>query len=107
LAPGFRSAAKDLGEQPVAPRSAAVHLPDRGEHQRRAPRASAVRFNMLHLAVADEGVQMEADGVGMHAQLVGDRDDAHRSRRGFQYPQHVMTATGGFLGCPDDIAHFP
>ena len=79
-------------------RSARIHLPDRTKHQRRAPRPFEVRLDTLHPAVADQGVQMEADGVGMHTQLVRDRGDAHRTRRRLQYPQHTTTATGGFFG---------
>ena len=85
-----------LGEQPVVPRSAAVHLPDRAEHQRWTPRPFTARLDLFHLAVADQAVEVEADGVGMHAQHIGDRDDGQRIAGCSQYPQHLPAATGGF-----------
>ena len=107
---GSASAAKPhgeyLGEQAVVPRPAAVHLPDRAEHQRWTARPLAVRLDLLHLPVADQAVEVEAHGVGMHAQHVGDPDDAHRSRRRAQYPHHTTTAAGLSSACPK-VAHAP
>ena len=77
-------------------RSAAIHLPDRLKHQWWAPGTFAAGRHLFHLTVADEDVEVEADGVGMHAQRVRDRQDAHRIRRRPQQPQHLPTAPGGF-----------
>jgi len=51
---------------------------------------------LFYLAVADQAVEVEADGVGMYAEHIGDRDNAHRIRRRSQCPQHLPTATCGF-----------
>jgi hypothetical protein len=78
------------------PRPTAIHLPDRLEHQRRPARPFAARLDLFHLTVTDQAVEVKADGVGMHAQHIGDRDDAHRIRRRSQYPQHLPAATYRF-----------
>lgn len=53
---------------------------------------AAAGLDPLHLAISDQVIEVEADGVGMHAQLAGDRGDAHRNPRRTQCPQHRTTA---------------
>jgi len=76
------------------PGSAAIHLPDSPEHQRRPPRPFAVGLDQLHQAVADQAVELVTDSIRMHvAQLIGDREDAHCNGGGAQHPQHFIAAT--------------
>lgn len=89
---GGKATGEDLGKQPVTPRPSAIRPPDRPKHQRRAPRSAAAGLDPLHLAISDQVIEVEADGVGMHAQLAGDRGDAHRNPRRTQCPQHRTTA---------------
>jgi len=42
-----------------------------------------------------EQVEVEAHGVRMHAEPVGDRDDAHGGGRRPQQPQHLTAAAAG------------
>jgi len=76
-------------------RAAAIHLPDRLEHERRASRPFAAARDLLHLAIGNQAVEVEAHGVRMHAEPVGDRDDAHGGGRRPQQPQHLTAAAAG------------
>ena len=89
------------------PRAAGIHPAGCTEHQRRPARPFAFRLDLFHSARADQDVEMEANGVGMDVEQLGDRDDAHRSVRSPQYPQDVEPASEGMLGRLDDSAHFP
>ncbi|ETW21322.1 hypothetical protein MGAST_26660 [Mycobacterium gastri 'Wayne'] len=60
------------------PGTAAIHLPDRGVHLRRPSRTARAGLDALHLAVGDQGVEVESDGVGVYFQRVGNRNDAQR-----------------------------
>src|SRR6185437_12412807 len=62
---------QDPGEQLVTPRAGPVHLPDRAEQLRRAARPAVVRRDLLGLAAGDQAVQVEPDGVRVHAELAG------------------------------------
>ena len=103
---GGEGAAEYLGEQPIVSYSAAIHLPYRPEHQRWAPGTVVCRRHLLPLAIGDKDVEMEAHGVGMHSELLGDRLDAHRSRRRSQQPEH-LTAPAGSFSYGDDLPHAP
>ncbi|OOK82044.1 hypothetical protein BZL30_0096 [Mycobacterium kansasii] len=61
------------------PRATSVHLPNRGEHLRRPSRTAWTGLDALRLAVGDQGVEVEPDGIRMYFQRVGNRNDAHRN----------------------------
>lgn len=88
IALGGKAVAEDLGEELVVASATAVHLLDRPEHQRRASGAATAGLHALHLTVIDQAVEVEAHGVGVHSQVLGDRDNAQRMAEGTQYPQH-------------------
>jgi hypothetical protein len=73
---------QNLGKKLVTPRSAAIHLRYRTKHRRWTPPAFAAVLDKLHQAFAEQALEVEADSIRMHEQQLGNRDDAHRDRRG-------------------------
>ena len=86
--------------------AAGIHPLSRTKQQGRPARTFAVRRDLLHPARAEQSVEVEANGIGVHVEHVGDGGDAHRRIRRFQHPQDVLTATEGLL-CWLDDAHSP
>src|SRR5699024_2529499 len=69
---------ESLGEFSVMPGPCGVHALNGSVQAGRTARGTTVGGEMLHLAVGDQGFQVEADGVGMDPEPFGDLGDTHR-----------------------------
>jgi hypothetical protein len=81
-------AEEDLGEEFVLALAATVHSGVWGVDSTRSPAAGGLFEVAVDEAFAHEGVQVEADGVGVDAESFGEFGDAERGVAGAEGVEH-------------------